>query len=250
MARISVCLEIVFNDEPFHERVARAADLGADGVEFWSWREKNLDAIRTAAAEHGLPIVGCTAEERLTDPDRVDEAAETVRESIRTAAEMGCRNLIVTTGPEQDGFDRSAQHDAIVDVLSTVAPDAETAEVTLVLEPLNTAVDHPGYYLTSSTEGFEIVDEVGSERVKLLYDVYHQQITEGNIIQTVTENAGRIGHIHVADVPGRHEPGTGELNYPHIVSALEDAGYDGYVGCEFSPLGSPDEAMARVLEAH
>ncbi|MEF8853861.1 MAG: TIM barrel protein [Haloarculaceae archaeon] len=250
MVRTSVCLEMVLNDEPFHERVARAANLGADGVEFWGWREKDLDAIRAATAAHDVPIVGCTAGGTLTDPDWVDEAAGTVRESIRVAAELNCRNLIVTTGSEQDGFDRSTQHDAVVDVLSAVTPDAEAAEVTLVLEPLNTAVDHPGYYLTSSSEGFEIVDEVGSERVRLLYDVYHQQITEGNIIQTVTENVDRIGHIHVADVPGRHEPGTGELNYPHIVSAIEDAGYDGYVGCEFSPLGSPEDAMARVLDAH
>jgi hydroxypyruvate isomerase len=163
------------------------------------------------------------------------------------AGERGIPTLISTTGPDQDGLDRETQHENIVDVLSRVAPDAEEAGVTLALEPLNTEVDHPGYYLTTSEEGFEIVDEVGSENVTLLYDVYHQQITEGNVIQTVTENVERIGHVHVADVPGRHEPGTGELNYGRIFEALDDVGYDGYVGCEFSPTDDPDGAMADVL---
>ena len=120
--------------------------------------------------------------------------------------------------------------------------------MTLALEPLNTAVDHPGYFLTSSAEGFDIVDAVDSPNVKLLYDVYHQQITKGNIVQTVTENVERIGHVHLADVPKRHEPGTGELNYAHILSVLDDAGYDGYVGCEFSPVGSPEGAVAKVCD--
>jgi hydroxypyruvate isomerase len=147
-----------------------------------------------------------------------------------------------------DGLDRETQYENVVEVLSTVAPDAEEAGVTLALEPLNTAVDHPGYYLTSSAEGFDIVDDVDSPGVRLLYDVYHQQITEGNVIQTVTENVDRIGHVHVADVPGRHEPGTGELNYANVFSALDDAGYDGYVGCEFRPTGDPESAMDAVLD--
>jgi hydroxypyruvate isomerase len=136
----------------------------------------------------------------------------------------------------------------VTGVESRVAPDAEEAGVTLVLEPLNTAVDHPGYYLTSTAEGIEIVEEVGSPSVQLLYDVYHQQITEGNVIDTITDHVEHIGHIHIADVPGRHEPGTGELNYANVFDAIDDADYEGYVGCEFSPTGDPDAAMADVLE--
>jgi hydroxypyruvate isomerase len=247
MVDVSVCVEMVYDDEPFHERVTRAAEAGADGVEFWGWRDKDLDAIERAADDGDVPIVGSVAGGTLTDPGVADEAVETVRDSIAMADERGIPALIATTGPDQDGLDRDAQHENIVDVLSRVAPDAEDAGVTLVLEPLNTAVDHPGYYLTSSEEGFEIVDAVGSPNVRLLYDVYHQQITEGNVIDTVTENVDKVGHVHIADVPGRHEPGTGELNYQNVFHALDDAGYDGYVGCEFSPTGDPDDAMADVL---
>ncbi|WP_202911829.1 hydroxypyruvate isomerase family protein [Natrialba swarupiae] len=247
MPRISVCLEMVYEDESFAQRVRRAGAVGADAVEFWGWREKDLDALESAAADAGVPIIGCLAGGTLTDPDEIDGAVETIRESIETAAALGVSTLIATTGPEQDDLGRDVQREAVVDALSRVAPEAERAGVTIALEPLNTAVDHPGHYLSRSAEGFAIVDDVGSPNVKLLYEFYHQQITEGNVIQTITEHVDRIGHFHVADVPGRHEPGTGELDYETIFEAIDDTGYDGYVGCEFSPTGDPDEAMEAVL---
>lgn len=118
----------------------------------------------------------------------------------------------MTTGPDQGGLNRRTQHQNIVDILSWVVSSTADAGVTLVIEPLSTAVDHPEYYLPTSTNGFEIVTEVGSSNVKLLYDVYHEQVTEGNGIATITENIENVGHFHIADVPERHEPGTGELN--------------------------------------
>ncbi|WP_228546120.1 hydroxypyruvate isomerase family protein [Halegenticoccus tardaugens] len=248
MAQLSVCIEMVYDGDPFHERIHHAAAAGVDAVEFWDWREKDLEAVVTAANEAGVKIVGCVAGGVLTDPEEADVAVETIRESIDMAASLEIPTLIATTGPDHDELDRATQHDSIVNVLSQVAPDAENAGVTIALEPLNTRVDHPGYYLTTSNEGFEIVDEVGSPNVMLLYDVYHQQITEGNVIQTITENVESIGHIHVADVPGRHEPGTGELNYANIFAAIDEAGYDGYVGCEFAPTHDRDEAMAAVRD--
>lgn len=239
---------MVYDDDPFEARIERAGEAGADAVEFWDWREKDLEAIRTAAEEAELPIVGCTAGGSLTHPDEADDAVSTIRESIETAEEYDIPSLIVTTGQDQEGLDRETQHETVVEVLSRVAGDAEDAGVTLVVEPLNTAVDHPGYFLVSSKEGFEIIEEVGSDYVKLLYDVYHQQVTEGNVIQTITENVDSIGHIHIADVPGRHEPGTGELDYANVLDAIDDTDYEGYIGCEFSPTGDADEAMGTVLD--
>ncbi|WP_246999753.1 hydroxypyruvate isomerase family protein [Halosolutus gelatinilyticus] len=248
MVEFSICLEMVYDDEPFRDRIHRAAAAGVGAVEFWDWRGKDLDAIETAAAESDVEIVGCVAGGVLTDPGAADDAVETIRESIETASGLGIPTLIATTGPDQDGLDRPQQRENVVDVLSRVAADAEAADVAIALEPLNTDVDHPRNYLSTSEEGFEIVDAVGSPAVTLLYDVYHQQITEGDVIRTITENVDRIGHVHVADVPGRHEPGTGELNYENVFRAIDDAGYDGFVGCEFSPTGDPDAAIAAVLE--
>lgn len=138
------------------------------------------------------------------------------------------------------------QHNAIVRALRAVAGHAERTGVTLLVEPVNTRVDHPGIYLTSSYEGYAIVEAVDSPNVKLLYDVYHQQIAEGNLVANVREHVDQIGHVHVGDVPGRHEPGTGEINYPNVLQAFADAGYDGYVGCEFEPIGEPEDAIRAV----
>ena len=131
--------------------------------------------------------------------------------------------------------------------LKAIVPLAEEAGVTLVLEPLNSLVDHAGYFLDRSALGFELVRAVDSPRIKVLFDIYHMQVMEGNVIQTLTGNLDLIGHVHVADVPGRHEPGTGELNYANIIEALRQAGYDKYVGFEFDPKAPSDEAVATSL---
>ncbi|MBC9987982.1 hydroxypyruvate isomerase [Haloferax sp. AS1] len=235
-------------DGPYPERIRRAGATGVEAVEFWDWREKDLPALEAAAADAGVDIVSCTAGGVLTDPEAAKEAVETVRESIDAASDIGCPTLILTTGPDQDKYSRRAQRETVVKILSAVAPVAEEADVTLALEPLNTAVDHPGYFLTTTAEGFSIVDDVDSSHVKLLYDVYHQQVTEGNIIATLTDRIDDIGHIHVADVPGRREPGTGEINFDNVLSAINDAGYDGYIGCEFRPSGDPDDAVEAILD--
>lgn len=247
MVILSVCLEIIYDDDSFEERIRRAATV-AEGVEFWSWRDKDLERLQ-ATTQLGVPVVGCVADGVLTDPEVAEETVVTVRESIQTAVDLNCPSLIVTTGPEQNELSRQTQHQNVVNVLSRLAPDAEAAGVTLVLEPLNTAVDHPENYLTTATEGFEIIEAIDSPAVKLLYDVYHQQITEGNIIETIDDNIMSIGHIHIADVPGRHEPGTGELNYHNILKSIDETEYSGFVGCEFSPLADPDVAVTSLRDS-
>src|SRR4029077_20010869 len=151
---------------------------------------------------------------------------------------LGSKTLIVTTGIEDRSMPRADQHAHYVTALKAVAHMAEDAQVTLVLEPLNTKVDHPGYYLQTAKEGFEILDEVGSPSVKMLFDIYHHQIMEGNVIADITKNISKIAHFHVADVPGRHEPGTGEINYANVFRAIAASGYQGFVGLEFKPSGS------------
>ena len=132
--------------------------------------------------------------------------------------------------------------------LKNVAPLFEDAGVTLIVEPLNILCNHVGYYLDSSYEAFEICNEVGSPNVKVLYDIYHQQISEGNLIPTIRKYFDLIGHFHVADVPGRNEPGTGEINYRNVFKAIEDLGYDKYVGLEYEPTIDTAETIRKVLE--
>lgn len=248
MPTFSVCLEMIYEDRPFLERFEPVAELGTEAVEFWEWEDKDLEAVEAQLEEHDLDLAAFAGtDEPLTDPAQTDDAVAHVERSVEVAERLNCPTVIVLTGDDQPDVSRERQRELVVGGLRDVAPVAEAAGVTLTLEPLNTAVDHPGYFLETAAEGLSIVRDVDSPAVKLLYDVYHQQVTEGNIIQTVTDNVDDIGHVHVADVPGRHEPGHGELAYPNIVERIDAAGYDGYFGFEFRPFDDPDGAVRQAL---
>lgn len=249
MPRLSACIEMIFRDLPFPDRIAATKAAGLDTVEFWGWRNKDLDAIAAACAEHGVTVAtfGIDTGGPLTTAGDIDALLTGVAESLEAAGKLGVRTLLVTTGNEQPGVPRAAQHEMIVAKLQAAAPLLEDAGVTAVLEPLNLLVDHAGYYLSTTAEGLQIVDEVGSPNLKLLFDVYHQQITEGNVIRNLTSNIAKIGHVHVADNPGRNEPGTGELNYAVIFRKLDETGYNGYVGLEYRPSRDPAETLRSTL---
>lgn len=245
---LSVCIEMIFRDLPMDDRLRKVAECGYEAIEFWGWRNKDLAAIANLANELGLTIAGfaCESQGALVDPSNTEAWVAGARQSIDQAAGIGVSTLIVTTGNEMADVSRWAQHDAVVNGLRLVAPYAEEKGVTLVLEPLNVLVDHKGYYLAESGEGFDIVRAVGSPAVKLLYDIYHQQITEGFLLPTIEANLELIGHFHCADVPGRHEPGTGEINYANIFRFIADSAYQGWVGLEFRPTGDHAQALADV----
>jgi hydroxypyruvate isomerase len=248
---------MIYEDVPFVDRIGRVADHGFDAVEFWTWPDKDLDAVEARLDEHGLSLAGMAAnteprrpedlERALTDPAKQEAIVADFEESIEVAERLGCPNLIVLVGPEIE-YTHAEMYESVVSCLEAVAPTAEAADVTLIVEPLNTAVDHPGYFLEQSSVGFDVVRDVDSPAVKINFDIYHQQISEGNIISTVTENIDAIGHLHVADVPGRHEPGTGELNYPNVLAAIDDAGYDRYVGFEYRAARDDDEALTTIRD--
>ncbi len=252
--RFSVCIEMLFPDRPFIDRLDAVHQVGLEAFEFWNWRDKDLAAIHvrqqalglTAAAlvlDTGQPLVVAP------QPAVIRQAAQ---ESLAAAHQVGCRTLICTVSNPGGGeilpdVPRAEQHRHIVAGLKLVAPLAEQAGVTIVLEPLNVLVDHPGYYLTTSAEGFDIIREVGSPAVKLLFDIYHQQITEGNLLANLLPNLDLIGHFHVADVPGRHEPGSGEINYANLFHKIDAAGYRGFVGLEYRELVASGATLPPVL---
>ncbi|WP_224337718.1 hydroxypyruvate isomerase family protein [Haloprofundus halobius] len=255
MFKLSATLAILFPDTDPRDAVEPLAETGVDAVEYFDWQHDAAEEVVTAYRDAGLDVAATLAatgfplaEPALTDPDQREAAVDALERSVDGAAALDVPVSVVTVGAEQEGLDRETQREKVVDCLAAAAPRAEERDVTLVVEPLNTAVDTPGYFLARSEEGFDIVDAVDSPNVKLLYDVYHQQVTEGNVIATLTENVDRIGHVHVADVPGRHKPGTGELHYENILGALAETGYDGYVGCEFAPTGDPAAAVASVVD--
>ena len=249
MFKFSVCIEMILGELPFLDRIDAVAEMGYPAFEFWGWRTKDLKGILERKKKNGLEVAifGVDHKGKLVDYSTRNKFIKGLRESLETAQKLECSTLLVTVGNEIIGVPRKKQHESIVKCLTEAAEFAEKADVTLALEPLNVLVDHKGYYLYSSREGFEIVNEVNSPYVKLLYDIYHQQIMEGNLIDTITKNIDLIAHFHVADVPGRHEPGTGEINYVNVFRSIGKTGYNGYVGLEFKPLTSSKEALRRVM---
>ena len=247
MLGFSACIEWLFAREApeFSNRINLVGQYGIPAIEFWSWRDKNIDAIVQAKNEHGLKVssICCLPCPPLVVPSNSNDVLQSVKESVLACKKLGCRQLIILTGNELEKTKRMEQHDAIVGCLKAVAPVAEDADIVLVLEPLNVLVDHPGYYLVNSDESFEIIREVDSPAIRLLFDIYHQQISDGNLIESITKNINLIGHFHAADVPGRHELGTGEINWENIFTAIEKAGYDGFIGLEYVPTGSTESSL-------
>ncbi|HEY3284709.1 MAG TPA: TIM barrel protein [Armatimonadota bacterium] len=251
--KLSACIEMCVPGVPFVDRLDVAAKAGIPAVEFWGWGGKDIDAIGKRAKDLGLEVAifgagGSQPTGDLKLPESRDGFVAAVRESIGVARKLGVDRLICTTGNEIAELPRQQQHDALVGNLKAAAPVLEGEGITLCLEPLNVLVDHAGYYLVTSVEGFQICREVGSPRVKLLYDIYHQQISEGFLIPTITANIDLIGHFHAADVPGRYEPGTGEINYANVFAAIGKTSYDGYVGLEYRPTGDAEACLRKVVE--
>ncbi|MCL2058135.1 MAG: TIM barrel protein [Oscillospiraceae bacterium] len=261
MIRISACIEMLFKEYEFNDRPAAAKAAGLEAIEFWGWSNKDLGGLADAANAAGVAVAACglgTKDAKraeairnygLLDKRNAGVFAENVQESIEAVRPLGIRTMLTTVGQELDGVPRGDQHEAIVECLKAAAPIAEKEGFTLVLEPLNILVNHKGYYLSSSHEAADILKAVGSPNIKMLFDVYHQQITEGNLIANLTEYMPLIGHIHTADNPGRHEFGTGEINYKAVLRAIDDAGYEGYTGLEYSPTCATGRSLAGVFSA-
>ncbi len=180
----------------------------------------------------------------LNDPSQHPRIEDEIRESLALAAEYGIPNLIVFSGERRAGLSEAQGIENCVSGLRRVAGAAEGAGVSLILELLNSRVDHPGYQCDHTDWGVHVCEGVGSPRIKLLYDIYHMQIMEGDVISRIRSSHAHFGHYHMAGVPGRHDPGdTQELNYPPILRAIAATGYDGYVGQEFLPDGDPLAAL-------
>lgn len=245
--RPSVCIDAVFEGVAKAEAIARVKACGIDAFEFWGWWDKDLAEIEDAAAEHSMQIAACcTKFISLVDPATRAAYLDGLGESIEAAKRLGCPTLISQVGDFRPGVSNEVQHDCLVEGLREAAPMLEQAGITLVFEPLNDLIDHVGYYLVRSEQAFAIVDQVASERVKVVFDIYHQQISEGNVIRNARENIGRIGHFHAAGNPGRNELTRGELNYAEIFREIRESDYEGFVGLEYWPV---DDIESGLKEA-
>jgi hydroxypyruvate isomerase len=270
MVRVSVCLETVFTGVPAAERIGKIVEAGFRDVEFWhpeatfdgrglrsDWA-KDAAALAEACRRHGARINdfalhawdGSIGGSPVKAGDRPRYLAQ-IRKMIAFARAIGCKQGITLSGTVDPTLSRSEMRENLEGALAAAVEIAAEADFTLLLEPLNTLVDHPGYYLDSTAEAVEIIRGVNSPRLRLLYDVYHMQIMEGKVIATIERNIDIIGHFHSAGVPGRAELFDTELNFPAIVRRIDELGYEGCFGLEYFPR-MPDhraslEAIRRYL---
>lgn len=256
MPGIDVCIEPLFPDLSLVERAKRVRDAGFDAIEFWFYDmggDRGIGELAGYCRSTGMLINNIVANSpdgaiggSLTDPADRRKYVERVRESIRVAKDIGCDKMITCTGNFRAGVSREEQRRSVVDGLKAACEVCEAEGITLLLEALNTLVNHPGYFLDSSDEGAAICREVGSPNMKLLYDVYHMQIMEGNVIARIEEHFDVISHFHSAGVPGRHELDDGELNYPGILRRIDALGYKGLFGLEYWPSLPDDESLTKM----
>ena len=244
--RLCVVIPCFFHKTDFCEAIRQCAALGYDAVETYSWAGLDPVAVRETLAETGVELLSmCTTEFRLTDPSCCSLWLEGLRASCEAAEKLGVKRLISQVGPDT-GASREEQHASIVDGLRAGTEILAAHGVTVMIEPLNTYVDHKGYYLWSSTEAFSIVREVAHPNVKMVYDIYHQQVMEGNILPNVLGNLDCIAHLHGAGHPGRNELQYGENDYRVILSAIDRAGYTGAMGLEYRPRLDTIESLREA----
>ena len=241
--RICVPVPCFYGNMDFCEAVNRIADLGFDAIETYDWSRLDLDAVRAACEKRGVELLSmCTSEFRLTDASYRQAWLDGLKVSCEAANRVGAKRLITQVGNDT-GAPRAQQHENIVTTLKMAAPILEKYNVTIMIEPLNTLYNHPGYYLWSAVEGFEIIREVNHPLVKLIYDIYHQQVMEGNIINNITQNLDIIEHLHSAGHPGRIDLQFGENDYRFIFKKVDEAGYKGACGLEYRPTLEPTESL-------
>jgi hydroxypyruvate isomerase len=255
MLELSPVIEMLFREPPahaFHERIERAAEAGFKAVEMWGWKDKDLAAISSTLGRTGVTLVSLVSEPVANIVDASTHAAflEGVKESARVAVDLGCRNMVVLAGEHNPraplSLPRAVQRANAVRALSEAAPVAEDLGVVLVLENLNSRVDHVGHFLDRSDEALDIIDEVGSPALRMLYDLYHSVVMDEDPATVIGDRIDRVAHVQIADAPGRHEPGTGTVDWSRHMSWLASAGYRGHIGLEFVPIAPTTEAVGHI----
>jgi hydroxypyruvate isomerase len=252
MLRFDINLSMTLNQLPLLERFQQAADLGFGAVEFFWPSGVDLDALVAAKERAGVQVVllnmdagDMASGDRgfLSHPARKEWWQDALLRAVTLAERLGCPRIHAVAGSRIPGMERAEQIACAVENLVWALPHLERAGIVAMVEALN-SFDNPTFLLTHSEHMVEICAQVGSPYVRCQHDLYHMQRMEGNLIDTMLKHLDMIGHIQIADAPRRNQPGTGEINFRNVLTALDEAGYTGYVGLEYNPRGSVEESLA------
>ena len=252
MPKFAANLSMMFGEASFIDRFACARAAGFDAVEFLFPYAFESEQIALRLARNGLQLVlfnlpagDWTAGERgiACDPRRIGEFQDSVELALDYAGELGVGQLHCLAGKVPPNVPHERAHETYIANLKFAAAALTKHSLRLLIEPINT-FDVPGYFLAGTKQAQAIIDECGADNLFMQYDIYHMQRMEGELANTMRANLARIGHIQLADNPGRHQPGTGEINFPYLFGLLDEIGYDGFVGCEYLPSGPTVDSLA------
>ncbi|NDR57604.1 hydroxypyruvate isomerase [Aliiruegeria sabulilitoris] len=243
MVKLAANLSMLFPEMGFLDKFKAAADVGFKGVEFlfpYAYEADQLADLLKAndlnQALHNLPAGDWAGGERgiACHPDRVGEFQDGVGKAVAYATALSCPKVNCLSGKLPEGVDPEKAEEVLVENLRFAAAELKKAGILLVAEAINT-FDIPGFFLSNTAQTLAVLDKVGSDNLLYQYDIYHMQRMEGELANTIKANLARIGHIQLAENPGRHEPGTGEINYDFLLPYIDELGYDGWIGCEYVP---------------
>ncbi|MCL2525081.1 MAG: hydroxypyruvate isomerase [Betaproteobacteria bacterium] len=252
MPRFAANLSFLFTEAPFPERFARAAAAGFAGVEYlfpYDWPAAEVaEWLRAASLEQvlfNLPAGDWATGERglACLPDRQREFAASVETALDYACQLGCRRLHCMAGLRPAGVAEAEVEETYIANLRHAADRLATIGATLTIEPINSRLDMPGYWLDDIGRARRLLDAIGRDNIALQLDLYHAQIIQGDLARTLQTHFARIAHVQIADNPGRHEPGTGEIHYPYLFGLLDQLGYGGWVGCEYKPATTTEAGL-------
>jgi hydroxypyruvate isomerase len=251
MPKFAANLSMLFTEVPFLDRLERAANAGFEAVEFlfpYAWPaaeiKARLDAHGLKLVLHNLPAGNWDAGERgiACLPDRTGEFRAGVAQAIEYATTLGVPQLNCLAGKAPAGADEAVLRKTFIANLKFSAAELKKAGLKQLIEPIN-SYDIPGFYLNRTAQALAILDEVGADNAYVQYDIYHAQRMEGELAATMSKHLARIGHIQLADNPGRNEPGTGEINYAFLFAHLDRIGYAGWIGCEYKPATTTEAGL-------
>jgi hydroxypyruvate isomerase len=254
MPKFAANLTMLFNEVDFLDRFEAAARAGFKGVEFLFPYAYDKDVLaerlrkhKLVQVLHNLPGGDWSKGERGIGchPDRVGEFQDSIAKAVEYARALGCKQLNCLAGIAPKGVVPEKLRETFVANLKFAATKLKEAGIGLLIEPINTR-DIPGFYLCHSAQARAIIEEIGSDNLRLQYDIYHMQNMEGDLARTIERNLDVIGHMQLADNPGRNEPGTGEINFPFLFSFLDRIGYQGWIGCEYKPRATTVEGLGWV----
>jgi hydroxypyruvate isomerase len=248
-------VSILFKESPFLERFGRAAAAGFPAVEFWWPAGESLDEVEAAIKDAGLQVAlfnfdagDMAAGDRgmLSDPDRAHRFRENVPVALDLAQRLGCERMNALVGLELAPGEREAQLSLAAENVRWAADQAAPHGIDITIEAVNTFENGP-YLVSTTRQAAAFIDTVDRPNVRIQWDAYHMQRMEGNLVATFTEFAARIAHVQIADSPGRGEPGTGEINYPFVLDAIDALGYEGWIGLEYNPTTETTEDSLRWM---